>query len=67
MITRWLTVPLAGLQSFSMLSLLKSQGILGEIAPFTLAVIVLSATAGTVFLMWLVNLSRRRVLAMEYH
>jgi preprotein translocase subunit SecY len=53
MITRWLTVPLAGLQSFSMLSLLKSQGILGEIAPFTLAVIVLSATAGTVFLMWL--------------
>jgi preprotein translocase subunit SecY len=53
MITRWLTVPLAALQSFSMLSLLQSQNILGEITPFTMVVIVLSATAGTVFLMWL--------------
>jgi len=53
MITRWLTVPLAALQSFSMLSLLQSQNILGDITPFTMAVIVLSATAGTVFLMWL--------------
>lgn len=53
MITRWLTVPLAALQSFSMLSLLRSQNILGDIEPFTMVVIVISATAGTVFLMWL--------------
>ena len=53
MITRWLTVPLAALQSFSMLSLLRSQNILGDIQPFTMAVIVISATAGTIFLMWL--------------
>ena len=53
MITRWLTVPLAALQSFSMLSLLRSQNILGDIAPFTMAVIIISATAGTIFLMWL--------------
>src|SRR3990167_72608 len=53
MITRWLTVPLAALQSFSMLSLLRSQNILGTIEPFTMAVIIVSATAGTIFLMWL--------------
>lgn len=53
MITRFLTVPLAALQSFSMLSLLRSQNILGDIAPFTMAVIIISATAGTIFLMWL--------------
>ncbi len=51
--TRWLTVPLALLQSFSMISLLRSQNILGDISSFTIIVILLSATAGTVFLMWL--------------
>ncbi|QQR78259.1 MAG: preprotein translocase subunit SecY [Candidatus Moraniibacteriota bacterium] len=51
--TRWLTVPLAALQSFSMISLLRSQNILTDITPFTIVVIILSATAGTVFLMWL--------------
>ena len=51
--TRWITVPLAALQSFSMLSLLRSQNILGDITPFNMAVIIVSATAGTVFLMWL--------------
>lgn len=53
MYTRWLTVPLALLQSFSMISLLRSQNILGEISSFTIVVIILSATAGTIFLMWL--------------
>lgn len=51
--TRWITVPLAALQSFSMLSLLRSQNILGDISSFNMAVIIVSATAGTVFLMWL--------------
>lgn len=51
--TRWLTVPLAALQSFSMLSLLRSQNILGDISSFSMVVIILCATAGTVFLMWL--------------
>lgn len=53
MITRILTVPLAALQSFSMLALLQSQNIVGNMAPFTMAVIIITATAGTVFLMWL--------------
>ncbi len=51
--TRWLTVPLAALQSFSMLSLLRSQNILGDMDHLTLVVIITSATAGTIFLMWL--------------
>ncbi len=51
--TRWLTVPLAALQSFSMLSLLRSQNILGSISAFNMVVIILCATAGTIFLMWL--------------
>lgn len=51
--TRWLTVPLAAVQSYAMLSLLRSQNILGVLEPFTIAVIVLTSIAGTVFLMWL--------------
>lgn len=51
--TRWLTVPLAALQAFSMLSLLRSQNILTELSPFIMTVVVLTATAGTIFLMWL--------------
>lgn len=53
MITRLLSVPLAAIQSFSMLSLLRSQNILGDMDPFTVFVIVISAVAGTVLLMWL--------------
>lgn len=51
--TRFITPPLAAVQSFSMLSLLRSQGILGYITPFNMAVIIISAVAGTIFLMWL--------------
>jgi preprotein translocase subunit SecY len=51
--TRWLTVPLAVLQTFSMVTLLRSQGVLSVTSNFDIAVIVVIATAGTVFLMWL--------------
>ncbi len=51
--TRWFTVPLAAVQSYAMLSLLRSQNILGELSPFTIAVIIITSIAGTVFLMWL--------------
>jgi preprotein translocase subunit SecY len=36
-----------------MLALLRSQNILGDISPFTMAVIIMTALAGTIFLMWL--------------
>jgi preprotein translocase subunit SecY len=51
--TRWITVPLAALQTFGMISLFRSQGIFGDLTSLQLGTIILTATAGTVFLMWL--------------
>lgn len=53
--TRYLTVPLAMLQSYSMIALLKQSqlNIVGNLSPFDLASIVVTVTAGTVFLMWI--------------
>jgi len=51
--TRWGTVPLAGLQTFAMINLLRSQQVLGELSSYDMGVILIVATAGTIFLMWL--------------
>jgi preprotein translocase subunit SecY len=51
--TRWGTVPLAGLQTFAMINLLRSQQVLGELSLYNMIVIIIVATAGTIFLMWL--------------
>ena len=53
--TRWLTVPLAMLQSFGMITLLRrsSRAILGDISAFDLGAMIITITAGTIFLMWL--------------
>jgi len=51
--TRWATVPLAAMQTFGMISLLRSQNILGQITGFETFSIIIVAVAGTVFLMWL--------------
>jgi preprotein translocase subunit SecY len=51
--TRWLTIPLAVLQGYAMISLLRSQGVLGDLSVFMIVVMVTTATAGTIFLMWL--------------
>ena len=51
--TRWITVPLAALQTFGMISLFRSQGIFGDLTGFELGTIIATATAGTIFLMWL--------------
>ncbi|MBW6440557.1 preprotein translocase subunit SecY [Patescibacteria group bacterium] len=51
--TRYLTVPLATLQGFAMITLLKSQGIIGNIDKFEMAVAISLIAAGTVFLMWI--------------
>jgi preprotein translocase subunit SecY len=53
--TRYLTVPLAMLQSYSMISLLRQSGlnIIGALTPFETLGIVVTVTAGTVFLMWI--------------
>jgi len=53
--TRWATVPLAILQSYGMITLLRrgSAGILGDIDPFNFGVMIVTITAGSIFLMWL--------------
>ncbi len=51
--SRLLTVPLALLQGYGLLTLLARQGLLYELSYFGLITNVLIVTAGTVFLMWL--------------
>jgi len=53
MITRYLTVPLAAIQAFGMIALLRSQHVLGDLTLFNYIMIITTATAGTIFLMWL--------------
>lgn len=53
--TRWATVPFAAIQAFGMITLLqRSQyNILGDISDFDMASIIVTITAGTIFLMWI--------------
>lgn len=55
MYTRWLTVPLAFLQSYAMIKLLgqSSRPILGSVNAFSIIIIMTSITAGTMFLVWI--------------
>ncbi len=61
-ITRIFTVPLAIIQTFAMISLLRSQGVILDVTPFTMVVLVLVATAGTIFIMWLGELITEKKL-----
>ncbi len=53
--TRLLTVPLGALQAYGMVTLLSrgSGQILGNIAPLDFGIMILTITAGSVFLMWI--------------
>lgn len=51
--TRYLTVPLAIVQSAGMYTLLTNQGILSGITPIQIASIIVGMAAGTMFLVWL--------------
>ncbi|PKM89117.1 preprotein translocase subunit SecY [Candidatus Falkowbacteria bacterium HGW-Falkowbacteria-2] len=53
--TRWATVPLAAMQAYGMITLLQgsSQGILGDISTFNFISIIITISAGTIFLMWI--------------
>ncbi len=51
--TRWLTVPLSLIQAFGMISLLRSQNVLTGLSPFMMVAMIVTAAAGTVFLMWI--------------
>lgn len=58
--TRYLSVPLAIVESYGFIRLLSSQGILKAGAVSDLALIIVVATAGSVFLMWLGELISER-------
>ncbi|MBI4262559.1 preprotein translocase subunit SecY [Candidatus Uhrbacteria bacterium] len=67
MYTRWLSVPLAALQGYGLISLLRQGGqggaqILGSLTVWQTALVVLSLTAGTVFLMWIGELISEKKL-----
>jgi preprotein translocase subunit SecY len=49
--TRWMTIPLALLQSYGMISLLKNY--LTQVSTFDIVSIMITTTASTIFLMWL--------------
>jgi preprotein translocase subunit SecY len=53
--TRWLTVPLAALQAYSMISLLNNsnRNILGDTSILDMMIMVTVITAGTILLMWI--------------
>ncbi len=53
--TRWATVPLAALQAYGMITLLRrsSYQVLGALDPLNFITIIITITAGTIFLMWL--------------
>lgn len=53
--TRYLTVPLALLQSYGTIMLLQRSNaeVLGGVTPVQLGAILITSTAGTIFLMWL--------------
>ncbi|HEY4499745.1 MAG TPA: preprotein translocase subunit SecY [Candidatus Paceibacterota bacterium] len=51
--SRYLTVPLAALQGYSFLNLLKSQQVLPALSAFDVVRNVLLITAGSIFLVWL--------------
>jgi len=59
-ITHLLTIPLAALSGYGQLSLLHSQNAIGYLEPLTIVVVVISLTAGTVFLVWLGELITER-------
>ncbi len=58
--TRYLSVPLAVIESYGFIRLLSSQGIIKANAISDMALIIVVATAGTVFLMWLGELISER-------
>ncbi len=53
--TRWLTVPMGVLQAFGMITLLRrsSAGIIGDVSFLNLLSMIITITAGTIFLMWI--------------
>lgn len=59
-ITHFLAVPMAALQGYSQIALLTSQNVIAHPDGWTTATIILSITAGTMFLVWMGELITER-------
>jgi len=59
-ITHLATIPLAALQSYAMVALLRAQGVTVGLGPLTITDIVITMVAGTMFLVWLGELITER-------
>jgi len=60
-ITHFMTIPLAALQGYAMIALLRSQGVTIEpLGSLTIASIIITMVAGTMFLVWLGELITER-------
>ena len=51
--TRFLTVPIAALQSFAMYSLLRNQNVISNLSPVSLLALIVTMTAGCMLAVWL--------------
>jgi preprotein translocase subunit SecY len=58
--THWLTIPLAALQGYAQLALLRSQHVVSTTDTLSTFAMIVSLTAGTVFLVWLGELITER-------
>jgi preprotein translocase subunit SecY len=58
--THWLTIPLAALQGYAQLALMRSQGAVAQATALPTLAIIVSMTAGTIFLVWLGELITER-------
>jgi preprotein translocase subunit SecY len=52
-VTHWLTIPMAGLQGWGQMAILRSAGVIGYTTPLQTASMLFALMAGTVFLVWL--------------
>jgi len=60
-ITHFATIPLAGLQGYTVIAILRSQGVTaGSLESLTIATIIITMVAGTMFLVWLGELITER-------
>src|SRR4030043_1539559 len=50
--TRFLTVPIAALQSFAMYSLLRNQNVISNLSPISLLALIVTMTAGCILAVW---------------
>jgi preprotein translocase subunit SecY len=54
--TKYLTLPIAIVQSFGIYALFKSQNVIQDLLPFDLAILIVSMVAGTYILLWISDL-----------